>query len=269
MKKIGFLFQIILVVIGALVGFRAANTLSTAAYTAEESPQLAQQESRPLAILQNGQRNILMVLVDNLSSPQPQLKSLWLILYMPQSPIVTLMPVFPSAMNVESDSNEELYQNFSITPAHSGLVLEQAFLDILAEKELTWSGYVILDEIGINNLTTSLVDPNNLFNLTNRSKSFLSLNTKITPDLFNSVADIQFILKEQGSFYNEVCWEAVRSQNPSESGIPPAVQNLIPNHLVLSFDEAVFSAEFDLLRQYGSSLLCEIPFFKMQPLQNP
>jgi hypothetical protein len=247
-----------LIIIGLLAGTRAGLSLSIPTLPEKTEP-VVQKETRNLTILPNEQRSLLFVVVDDLANEVPRLRNIWLILYMPHNPKVTLMPVFPSPMDAVPPFDEELFASFHLVKEEDTASIENSFLDLLRIKEITWSGVILIDEIGMIEIANSLSSSNKLFNLSNRSQNYLNINAAISKSYLAARTDRLPSLKEQGHFYHELCWEAIRDQSSTAAGIPPIVVQLIPEHLVLDFDLEDFSGEFDLLREHGNNLLCEIP----------
>lgn len=107
------------------------------------------------AIIENGeplprQNNILLIGVNNLDVAYPRLESTWLILYMTQTPHLTLMPIYPE--NPSQDENAEppgtdLAKLFQSDP--DGLPGPDFFTE-LKTRGLWWSGYIIVDRQALN-----------------------------------------------------------------------------------------------------------------------
>ena len=100
--------------------------------------------TKPIQSLNNGQRIILLIGVNSIEAPKPQLESLWLVSYLPSDSTLHLLPIFPSRNGGFSDFEEKLYRSFDITGL-SGNSLSENFKNILKENNFWWSGYIIYD----------------------------------------------------------------------------------------------------------------------------
>lgn len=113
----------------------------------------------PDAIAQQGvlnnskQRSILIITVDDLSGNGARLDTIWLILYMPNLPIITLIPVYPtinpSGDSIEVDLDYDLKTQFKLEPRG---IIDPIFLAYLRENGISWSKYIILDRATIHQI---------------------------------------------------------------------------------------------------------------------
>jgi hypothetical protein len=94
----------------------------------------------PTPAAANGQRNILVIGVDDLNSSQPHLESVWLILYIVDRPQITLLPIYPGL------PAEKFSPLFKVGPDGAP---DPVFLEALLEHGLWWSGYILLDEVAL------------------------------------------------------------------------------------------------------------------------
>lgn len=93
----------------------------------------------------NGQRNILMIGVDQLGVPSPHLEGVWLILYIPHFPQLTLMPIYPVGSHLGNQSNDPSLANlFNLGP---DLSPNAKFLEAVQVGDLWWNNYVVFDKI--------------------------------------------------------------------------------------------------------------------------
>jgi hypothetical protein len=115
--------------------------------------------TKPIQSLNNGQHIILLIGVDSVNAPKPQLESLWLVSYMPSDSTVHFLPIFPSKNGSFADFEEKLSRSFDINGI-SGNSLSKNFKNILKENNFWWSGYIIFDH-------TALLEFSNDFNKEN------------------------------------------------------------------------------------------------------
>ncbi len=106
------------------------------------------------------QRSILIITVDDLKDNGARLDSIWLILYVPNLPEITLIPVYPEISStgdgLKIDLDNDLRAKFKL---ESGAIIDPIFLTHLREYGITWSKYIILDRstiIKINQYATDL-----------------------------------------------------------------------------------------------------------------
>lgn len=170
MKKTLFLFLVIFstcMVIGFLGGTAAGEALQSrdpGQEPAEPSPVLSLPESEAgtiertgqtdaaapaKATPRTGQRTVLLVGVDDLNAEQPRLESLWLMLYIPSSPGMTLAPLYPAATDSQPQANEDLRAAFALTPERAPA---PSFTDAIQRYELSWNHYLVLDQAGLAGL---------------------------------------------------------------------------------------------------------------------
>jgi hypothetical protein len=111
-----------------------------------QSLRAAEQQVASTASLANGQRGLLVLGVDRLASPGPRLQSAWLVAYFPGKSLVTLVPLYPQAAVLPSPSGHSLERAFQLDAAGAP---SPEFLERLQEMRLAWSGYLVIDEIGM------------------------------------------------------------------------------------------------------------------------
>lgn len=96
----------------------------------------------------NGQRNLLLVGVDSFETPDPQLKSVWLVLqiatHSPQR--FTLVPLYPASALQAMIPQDELQEIFELD--ESGAI-QPAFFDRIHAADFWWSNYLVLDQAGL------------------------------------------------------------------------------------------------------------------------
>ena len=106
------------------------------------------------------QRSILIITVDDLKSNGARLDSVWLILYMPNLPEITLIPIYPtinfSGDSIDVDLDYDLQTKFKLDP---GGILDPIFLAYLRENGVTWSKSIMLDRSSINQIDQFASNP--------------------------------------------------------------------------------------------------------------
>ena len=99
----------------------------------------------PLLTPATGQRNLLVIGIDDLSSPSPRLESLWLVSYFPGKSVYTLLPIYPDIIGNNNSNHEALAKDFNLNANDTP---DQAFFDRLG-RETWWNNYLVVDESGL------------------------------------------------------------------------------------------------------------------------
>ena len=90
----------------------------------------------------SGQHNLVLLIVDHISSPQPHLEGVWLLITLPGSSTLTLVPVFPAPTSQASSMADTFAMNTDDQPVPE-------FLDRLTDQIL-WDHYLVIDNDGIS-----------------------------------------------------------------------------------------------------------------------
>jgi len=98
----------------------------------------------PLSPPATGQRNLLVIGIDDLSSPSPRLESVWLVSFFPGQSTFTLFPIYPDILENNKSDHEALAKDFSLDANDTP---NQAFFDLLGQ-ETWWNNYLVIDEAG-------------------------------------------------------------------------------------------------------------------------
>jgi hypothetical protein len=104
------------------------------------------QADPPPVGINNGQRNLLVTWVDQLDSASPRLEGLWLVLFVPDSPSLTWLPLYPAGLIENVDGNQNWYQDFHLTQDGK---LDPQFVADLRSKDVWWNNYLVIDNTGL------------------------------------------------------------------------------------------------------------------------
>lgn len=96
------------------------------------------------------QRNLLVVSVDHLSIAQPQLESIWLVMYFPGKLDLTFLPLYPDPGEKPAAQSSPLAASFSLDKAGNP---SRAFLRQL-EDQVWWNNFLVIDQTA----TRALID---------------------------------------------------------------------------------------------------------------
>jgi len=200
------------------------------------------------------QRNILVIGVDNLEAPAPRLESVWLILYLTETPIFTLMPLYPSVLTETGQPPQEdrlLAENFGLEA--NGLPVE-TFLATLKEWGIWWSAYILLDE-------AAMVQG---MGLVAQMDAGLRLEgEQLFTDIPSPWEDFNAAYKGQTWLVQRLCASATLRQ-AKDIDLSPFF-NLIPHHLRTDLNAPQIAAEWLDFMAHGGGIRCELPFLQENP----
>jgi hypothetical protein len=206
------------------------------------------QANSPLSTPSNGQTNLLVIGVDRLRSRQPRLESIWLVGYFPDSPHLTLIPVFPPPPNGDPAYLQSLGESFRVS--ENG-VPGQETLRTLQEDHIWWNSYVIIDNIAMIEVIDFLggIQVND-----RRIKGALAISSFPLPE-----EDASASLDGQTDLLQRIC----RQTNL----LPPSadlrkILSLIPDHIQTDADIFQAMREWRTLNNGRGNLVCEFPLQK-------
>lgn len=212
--------------------------------------------SRSIPSLVDEQRNILLITADHLEASRPQLTGIWLVMYTPTEPRITLLPVYPApSMN---HTVKELARAFRLDNNEGDFVPRSSFFDLIRKQIPRWSGYILLDEPALGELTGLLVSYGNPSSrqATNPS-SQLGSESQEGDDPF-------LILIKQASRYQELCWGVAQVGSMDELTELPDLLTLRNNHLITDLIPTQLLAEFQNLAGEGKNIVCDFPTLSVQ-----
>jgi hypothetical protein len=263
MKKFANYPFLIIFLISMSLGFRAGSNFILPVKSEIAAP--TSKALRKLSALPSGQRSILLVVVDAFGSEEPVLESAWLILYLPDNPRITLMPVFPT-LSRDIASDERIKERFSVDKNSDTPVLSEGFLSYLTNMDFWWSGYVLMDLEALNQISISLVAPGS-------KGHWKQTRSDLNKDESYPLKELPFTWEagrasaaSQAHFYQELCKRAsdYAPSSPEPGGLK--LEDLIPNHLYVDFFMEQLNKEILALRSHGSNLSCEFPLFYSEPV---
>jgi hypothetical protein len=106
--------------------------------------------------LGNGQRMILLIGVKSLAEAQAQLESVWLISYLPPDSTLYFFPLINLGDEIKQEFESQIEHSFWLEKKNGLLMLSPDFIEILKEHNYWWSGYIIIDQAGVANITNIL-----------------------------------------------------------------------------------------------------------------
>jgi hypothetical protein len=207
MKALVLLMLIILVFLGcALIGFQVANKQDKD--PAEKQPAVSVSE------ITGEQHNVLIMRVDELDSPQPQLISVWFVslFFLEDNPTkLTLAQIYPS----NSAKAGSLEETFALTGEGEPT---PAFWDALEAYGFNWESYVVLDTAGANQFLQWLVGPVDFIDALAAAASNPESNSQMVDQICKSIADASN--RELGEFnWSAMIPDHFRSDMRLEAGL--------------------------------------------------
>jgi len=183
--------------------------------------------------LPNHQQNILVIQVDNLDASKPNLESVWLMLYIKNTPKITWMPLY-----LASSDNNSLGGKFQLS---KNKTLGTKFESALRKKDIWWHGYIIADKESVNQLIALLQASPKTGKTTTQNANVASLL---------SASDMEKI-----SVIQNICQMASILQDPQ------VLNSWLDNntHLITDLPKEEIAAQWLGLLSGQSALTCEFP----------
>lgn len=204
------------------------------------------------------QRNILIIGVDQLNSHQARLESVWLAMYFPNHPQVTLMPVFPKIISgplgIQAEIEKDLAGKFHLDP---GNYPDPGFLKALEEKDIWWTNFIVVDGKIINWLLDITAQA------TSRDDRLESpVDTGMPPS--TSEVPLEGLLA-QVNIAQEICRVPVNLKMTHQELFELAQSILALTGTDITGEQAI--KEIQYLNKFGGRLMCEFPFLIASPVR--
>lgn len=209
-----------------------AGTIGTVAHNARQS-------------VKTGQRNILIIGVDDLTSSVSQLRSVWLLIHFPDELDLTFIPLYPGTRNGVPVVDPELEKSFSLD--RDGIP-SATFFDSLGEL-VWWDNYIVMDEFalaeGIDFLGGIAIEGE------------LLDGHRVIDSISAADKDLLEALVSQVNLLDSICRHIARGSFPSR------MEQLIPrlaDHYQSDIDLHDFMNEWrNSLSELSNPLVCEFP----------
>ena len=242
-----------------VIGFSVSSSFNHSDYSGSlnSTSLIARWSSDSVQSLNNGQRSILLIGVDSYNTSHPELTSLWLVTYMPADPTINLLPILPSGSKINSDHRNQLYYSFNLIRKNGDLVLNQGFIDMLAENNYWWSGYIIYDHVALADLVNQLgmVEIDGGIISAEQAISKLPDAMDASPNSFSyQLAIIQTACQNLTGIPQKPVW----SQDIS----------LSPTHILTDLDIQGLMTEWEATFSSKHSLNCRFPTLEVSRIDN-
>ena len=206
--------------------------------------------------LPTGQRNILLIGIDQLGASRPRLESAWMVLYIPGDPSLTLVPVFPVAGAAPSSQYPDLQNKFELNPDHTP---SRKFFDSLKSMNLWWDHYLVMDEMAVVELI------NRLGTVTAKSSPINGL--RAVANLPLAWENPNAAVLAQATLLKEICRE-VAQVNPETRWNPSRILDELSDHLATDMTAIQLQSEWQALASSKGRLTCDFPTLS-QPVTQP
>jgi len=117
----------------------------------DPAPTSIEEVSYQLPLAEN--KFLLIIQVENLNTEKAYLEGVWLVNFQTQEPALSFFPLLPSQSDNGVEHDEELASAFSLDDKNQPA---QEFFNILSKRNLSWQGYIIIDQWAIAEITTFL-----------------------------------------------------------------------------------------------------------------
>jgi hypothetical protein len=224
----------IFITIGVLGGQSLGNSLLLQANLAGSLQSTAPPE------VATGQQNLLVIGVDQFNQAQPRLLSAWLLIYFPNKPILTLLPVYPDASGDQA-TNQQFESAFSLSLNREP---GQRFLQTLRQR-VWWSHYLVLDEAGFQTGLDALA------NGASTGETITQVNYLTDPQ-----QNPQEALEAQVLLLSQACEQAGQSL-PVLDYVGLLEQT--SSHMKSNLNPGELEALWQSLADLGNGLSCEFP----------
>jgi hypothetical protein len=193
----------------------------------------------------NGQHNVLLVLVDQLTTASSDLQGVWLVLRLPDSPRLVFLPLYPDGSNGDPDQDAVLKKLFTLEQdGRPGA----AFLKGLKSRDVWWDYYLVVDQYLLRELV-DLVGGVDLQGETLSGAQSLERLPSVDKDPESSLAG-------QARLLDALCKRSDRFGDLSTQVSSPRP---LLAHLRSDFGTDAITGAWLRLQAYGIDLSCEFP----------
>lgn len=193
----------------------------------------------------NSQVNLLLVGVDHFDE-KPILKSVWLLIYLPNNPALTFVPLYPGTLNLATAENAKLAQSFRL--AEDGAPSQEFFSQLQDQSHTFWNGYLITDDIGV----LTIIDYFGGVTIENQPLQGVAALDYLESLSGKPEADLQ----AQTAMLRGLCEAAIKKKPDDDFSM---ITNLNPTHLKTNLNLLQMLGEFKSLLLNHKPLHCKFP----------
>ncbi len=195
--------------------------------------------------LSSGQRNTLLVIVSEREIVKPQLRSIWLLLELPEKHSFTLIPLYPAAVKNHTVHDQELEMLFAIKNNNN---LDESFISHLTELNIWWDDFILIDDFILGSL----------FEMTNGSSvaGFPVTGADIRTGKYPLVESKPDQLQVQVEFLQYFC------QKITVAPLHPNFHDMVasfPSHALTSLNQNDLMDRFTFFDPTSNAVDCDFP----------
>lgn len=203
----------------------------------------------------NGQRNLLLIGVNDMNSTSPQLNSVWMVLqiatHSPQR--FTLVPLYPATGAQVLVPQDELQASFRMD-ANGGVQPE--FFEEIKAADFWWSNYLVIDQAGL----AELIDLGGGIDLGNGSLKGKQVTQMLTaPELQADTA-----LGAQAAVFQAVCSQSAEKLLSLDA---KKIFQKLGRHLRTDLEIERFTQEWQMPLILAGRPSCEFPTLQASQMQ--
>jgi len=218
---------------------------------------MATRSSNSIQSFNNGQRNILLIGVNNIDITKAHLVSLWLVTNLSHDSNLQMFPIFPSGNETISDFENHLLRSFKLDNLNGNQILGQDFIKLLKENNFWWSGYIVIDHVAAMEIL-------NILGEADENGEIISGNQRNHE--IPEVSD-----NPQKAFAIQLAHIRTACQGLSGLSPNPDLQQLLllsPTHLITDLDLNQLLLEWNILLRNQQTPNCKFPTLEISRIDN-
>jgi hypothetical protein len=202
--------------------------------------------------LNNGQRSLLIISTPDITVENPELESIWLLTYIPGNSPITFLPIYPSPVRTNTPKDDCLTNAFKVRKLGAKYLLDPEFINLLKERKIWWSGYILLD----HNTTRQIIDI-----LSEIVENEISSSEFQISEYFPPIKQQPYqLLAYQTEIMQDVCWYISKMSLTDHSIIFDAMKG----HLFSNLNDIAIENEWYTYQQNSTLMGCDFPFLNLQ-----
>ena len=204
--------------------------------------------SNSIQSLNNGQRNILLILVDTLDPTKANLESIWLLTNLPPDATLHVFPIYPTGSETITKFEKQLPQSFKLDEQNDRLTIDQDTIGYLEDNNYWWSGYFIIDSNSLPKILDTYA--------TGEDFGEIIYQDEFVSDMDGLKNDPQTVFAHQLALMQNICHRLSGIAQNSTS-----MRNILTdsNHLVSNLEPDQLEIELKKLIENRKNLNCTFP----------
>ncbi len=207
------------------------------------------------------QRNVLLIGVDELGALSPTLESVWLILYIPDLPQITWMPIYPQVLRgqkgIHIEAKAKVRETFDISGRG---IPTQEFLKTLEEEGIWWDHYIVVDQQAVIGLIDSLGGIDSIAS-GKSPESEKSSGSDAFSDLHSTTGNLQEALISQANLIQQICRIPPESYLDSDNAL--SIYQQLKGNLKTDLTPLQIVAGLQGMVSNGGRIVCDFPSLLM------